>query len=137
MRNPFQRLKYLPWLPLSLTGLATAVITYVFEYVLLLSYQYLPPAQAVLNLLFAPPLSLLIGFAVALGIGAVAVFWFEAVYPQISINTGVLWALVLCVLLAIALKSFLPLPVNLFTFNQLLLIGVVVGVFVKGKRYWR
>lgn len=137
MSNPLQRLKYLPWLPLGLTGLATAIITYVFEYVLLLSYQYVPPIQTVLNLLFAPPLSIIMGFVIALGIGAVAVFWFEAVYPRIVINAGILWALILCVLLALTLKSFLPLPVNLFGFNQMLLIGVVVGVFLKGKRYWR
>jgi hypothetical protein len=137
MRNPLQRLKYLPWLPLSLTALATAVITYLLELMLALSYQYLPGAQGVLALLFSPILSVIVFFAIALGIGALAVFWLESVYPRLAINTGILWALALCVMVAFFLKSLLPLPVNLVTPGQFLLIGIVVGIFWKGKRYWR
>lgn len=137
MSNPLQRLKYLPWLQLSLTAFATALLTFVFEFLLIVGYQYLPPIQSAIEMLFSPPLSFLIGFALSLGIGALAVFWLETVYPQIVINRGILWALVLCVAVAIGLKSLLPLPVNLIGLNQLLLIGVIVGIFWKGRPYWR
>jgi hypothetical protein len=137
MRNPLQRLKYLPWLPLSLTALATALITFLLELGLALSYQFVPALQGVFAVLFSPLLGTIVFFAMALGVGALAVYWLERLYPQIAINTGILWALVLCVMVAFFLKSLLPLPVNLVTPGQFLLIGVVVGIFWKGRRYWR
>lgn len=137
MRNPLQRLKYLPWLQLSLTAFATTLITFVFETILGIGVEYSPPVRNVLTVLLAPPLGAFTIFAIALGIGALAVYWLERVYPQIVINTAVLWALVLCVILAFFLKSLLPLPVNLITPSQFVLVGILVGVFWRGRRYWR
>lgn len=139
MRNPLQRLKYLPWTQLSLTAFATALLAFVFETVLGIGLKYSPLVQTVLTILFAPPLGLLTIFAIALGVGAVAVYWLERVYPQVVINTAVLWALVLCVIVAIFLKSLLPLPtaINLITPSQFVIVGILVGVFWKGRRYWR
>jgi hypothetical protein len=137
MRNPLQRLKYLPWLQLSLTAFATTLITFVVETVLGVGLTYSPVVQTVLTLLFAPPLGIITLFAIALGIGALAVYWLERVYPRIIINTGVLWALVLCVIVAFFLKSLLPLPVNLVTPSQFVMVGILVGIFWRGRRYWR
>lgn len=137
MRNPLQRLKYLPWLQLSLTAFATALITFVFETILGVGVQYSPLVQNILSVFFAPPLGLFTIFAIAFGIGTLAVYWLERVYPQIVINTGVLWALVLCVIVAFFLKSLLPLPVNLITSGQFVLVGILVGIFWKGRPYWR
>lgn len=137
MRNPLQRLKYLPWLPLSLTAFATALITFVGETMLSVSIEYSPVVRNASVLLFAPPLGLFTLFALSFGIGALAVYWLERVYPQIVINTAILWALVLCVILAFFLKSLLPLPVNLITPGQFVMVGMLVGIFWKGRRYWR
>lgn len=137
MRNPLQRLKYLPWLPLSLTAFATALITFVGETILGVGIEYSPVVRNASVLLFAPPLGLFTLFALSFGIGALAVYWLERVYPQIVINTAILWALVLCVILAFFLKSLLPLPVNLITPGQFVMVGMLVGIFWKGRRYWR
>jgi len=137
MRNPLQRLKYLPWLPLSLTAFATALITFVVETILRIGIEYSPVIQRAFVVLFSPPLGLFTVFALSFGIGALAVYWLEKVYPQVVINTGVLWALVLCVIVAFFLKSLLPLPVNLITPGQFVIVGMLVGVFWKGRPYWR
>lgn len=137
MRNPLQRLKYLPWLPLSLTAFATALITFVVETMLRVGIEYSTVVQRAFVILLSPPLGLFTVFALSFGIGVLAVYWLEKVYPQVIINTGVLWALVLCVIVAFFLKSLLPLPVNLITPGQFVMVGILVGIFWKGRPYWR
>lgn len=136
MSNPLRQLKYLPWLQLSLTSIATVLIVFIAEVILALGATYLPPVQRVVAVLFSPLLGLFITFAIAFGIGALAVYWFETLYSRIVINAGILWALVLCVLVAMVLKSML-LPISLIGFSEIVLAGVLVGIFWKGKRYWR
>jgi hypothetical protein len=74
--------------------------------------------------------------AAAVGVGALAVYLLKRFYPQVLINTASLWALIPCLLLFLFIKSLLPIPglVNL-TYPQLL--GIIVGVFWKGRPYWR
>jgi hypothetical protein len=137
MSNPLRQLKYLPWFQLALTGFATALIVFIVEVLLAVSAQAIPGVASVLQVLFSPLLALIMEFAIAFGIGILAVYWLEKVYPRLVISTGVLWALVLCTVLAILVKSFLPLAVNFVQLNQILLVGILVGVFWKGRRYWR
>jgi hypothetical protein len=137
MSNPLRQLKYLPWLPLALTGFATALIVFIAEVLLVVSAQYIPGVANVLQVLFSPLLAIIMEFAIAFGIGILAVFWLEKVYPRLVISAGVLWALILCVILAILVKSLLPLAVNFVQLNQMLMAGILVGVFWKGRRYWR
>lgn len=136
MRDPLQRLKFLPWVRLCLSAIVTALVAALLEFLVLLAAQVTGVGDLVL-LLFASPLAPITRLALAAGLGAFAVFWLERVHPEVRIQSGVLWALVLCVLVAIGLKGGLPLPLNLLPFNELLLIGIVVGVFWKGRRYWR
>lgn len=75
--------------------------------------------------------------ATAVGIGALAVYLCERWLPQVLLNTSSLWALVLCLLLGLVLKSLLPLPSLLLDLSQFTLVGVIVGVFWKGRPYWR
>lgn len=69
--------------------------------------------------------------------GALAVYLLETLPPHTAINSGVLWAQVGCLLLGLALLSAVPLVGALLNFNQNILIGVLLGVFWRGKRYWR
>jgi hypothetical protein len=137
MSNPLHQLKYLPWLPLALTGFATALMVFIVEVILVVSAQYVPGVANVLQILFSPALVMIVWFAIAFGIGILAVYWLEKVYSRLVITAGVLWALVLCVILAILVKSLLPLTVNLVGVDQVLMAGILVGVFWKGRRYWR
>jgi hypothetical protein len=96
--------------------------------------------QDTLVLLLSPPLGLIVTLAIGVGAGMLGLYLLEIVYPSLRIDTGVMWALVLCLIVAIALKATLlseAIPLTLVSPNQTQLIGVVLGVFLKGKPYWR
>jgi CHASE2 domain-containing sensor protein len=75
--------------------------------------------------------------ATAIGVGALAVYLLERFYQQVIINTASLWALVLCLALFLFLKSLVPLMPILVNFEQIQLIGIILGIFWKGRPYWR
>lgn len=136
MTDPLRRLQYLPWRSLLQVSGLTVIIVTLAEFLLSLGTLHSPLIRNTLSLLFAPPLGIVIFMAAAAGVGALAVYLWERYYPQVLINSGSLWALVPCLLLFLLVKSLLPLPglVNL-TYPQFL--GIIVGVFWKGRPYWR
>ncbi|HIK55072.1 MAG TPA: peptide chain release factor 1 [Synechococcales cyanobacterium M55_K2018_004] len=136
MYNPLQQLKRLPWLTLlQVAALAVVAIT-LLEGLLLLGYGSVPLLQRMLQLLFSPPLDILMVVLVSGALGAIAVFFLEQLKRDIYITTGVLWALVPCLILWILLRGFLPIPA-LISPNQTSLIGIVLGIFMYGRKYWR
>lgn len=137
MHNPLQRLKQLPWVPLLLVALLTVFWASVLELILIFSSANLDLVQNALALLFEPPLNIILFFAIAMGIGTLAVMFLEIIYPQVVINSGVLWALLFCLLGAMLIRSFLPIETEFLQLNSLMLIGAMLGVFFKGKPYWR
>lgn len=137
MHNPLQRLKQLPWVPLLLVALLTVFWASVLELILFFSSANLDLVRNALALLFEPPLNIILFFAIAMGVGALAVMFLEIIYPQVIINSGVLWALLFCLLGAMLIRSLLPIETELLQLNSLMLIGAMLGVFFKGKPYWR
>lgn len=137
MHNPLRRLRQLPWVPLFLISLLTLFWASVLELLLGFASVYLPLVNQALSILFAPPLNIIMGLAVAVGLGALAVLFLEIVYPQLMINSGVLWALVLCLFLLVVVRSILPIPTSLLEPSYAMLIGSMLGIFLKGKPYWR
>jgi hypothetical protein len=136
MNNPLRRLKQLPWLPLFLTALLTLFWATVIELLLRFGYENVPLIQQTLEMLFTPPLSIIMGFAIAVGLGALAVTFLEIIYPQLFISAGVLWALLLCLFLLLFLRN-LVVPAILLEASYSMLIGSMLGIFLKGKPYWR
>ena len=136
MGNPLQRLKYLPWRSLFLLSSLIAVIVTAIDYLVVIGYNYSLVIQRTLTLLYTPPMGILIDFAFVVGIGALAVYLLEKFY-RLSINTAVLWALVLCLAVCLVIKSLLPIPDVLVKFNEIQLMGIAIGVFWKGRPYWR
>jgi uncharacterized membrane protein len=65
----------------------------------------------------------------------------ERFFRQLIINTGMLWALILCLIVTISIKSiiqlFIPFPGLLLNLNQESLMGLVLGVFLVSWKYWR
>ncbi len=137
MHNPLRRLRQLPWVPLFLISLLTLFWASVLELLLGFGSVYLPLVNRALSMLFAPPLNIIMGLAVAVGLGALAVLFLEIVYPQLMINSGVLWALVLCLFLLVVVRSILPIPTSLLEPSYAMLVGSMLGIFLKGKPYWR
>jgi len=137
MTDPLRRLKFLPWRSLIQVSALITIIVIVLEFLIALGYTQSPIVGSVLNILYRPPLGLLLPLITAFGIGALAVYLVERLYQQVSINTGCLWALILCLALLLTLKSLLPLPAIVVKFDQIQLVGMIVGVFWKGRPYWR
>ncbi|MBD1909544.1 MULTISPECIES: peptide chain release factor 1 [unclassified Leptolyngbya] len=135
MRNPFQRLRSLPWVPLLLIAAMTLVIIFGIEMLLGILIQ-VSNFEQVLQLLFTPPLGLLMIVAIGVGVGAIAVWLLETLRPEIIINSGVLWALIGCLILVTFIRQLLP-GFSLVTLDESTLMGMIVGVFLTGRRYWR
>ena len=133
MRDPLQRLKYLPWLELVLTAALTTLVVTALDIVL---------SQIILIVVSRPSaffgtLTGLSIFASAVGIGALAVYIMERFFRQVYINAATLWALTFCLLALLFIKTRLPLPIFLTGFGYTQFIGIILGASWKGRRYWR
>ncbi len=137
MTDPLRRLKYLPWRSLFQVSGIALIIVIVLEFLLALGYTNSSVIRSMLSILFAPPLGILLILAAAVGVGVLAVYLLERLYQQVRINTASLWALVLCLALVLFVKSLLPLPALLVNLSYIQLMGIVVGVFWKGRPYWQ
>jgi hypothetical protein len=143
MSNPLRQLKYLPWTSLfMIAGLTLAIVT-ALELLLELTYSQLDEGTQITILkilaatLYSPLLSLFTVGAIGLGIGALAVFLLETIEKQVLINGGVLWSLILCLIIGLIIRSYIPVTALLTDVSEIQLMGIVLGVFWQGKRYWR
>lgn len=132
MADPLRRWKYQPWRSLLQVSGLTILIVIFLELLLSLADRY-----GMLLKLYRPPLGTIISFTTAVGVGAFAVYLLDRFYHQVFLTTASLWALVPCLALVIFLKSLLPVPPLIVHLSYLDLIGVIVGVFWKGRPYWR
>ena len=137
MRNPFSRLKSLPWAILLQVALAAVAIATAAD--LLLSQGLALLLGGVGSGLFPliQLLFLVLPVAAGFGVGALGLTILERWFTSVYIETGVLWALVACLALVIFVKGFLPIPTFLVSMAYPLVVGVLLGVFVVGKRHWR
>lgn len=137
MADPLHRLKHLPWRSLlQVSGLTILMIIFL-ELFLSLAYPQSPAIRRVLFVLSTPPLGTVMLFAIAVGVGVLAVYLLERFHPRLLLNNATLWALVPCLAFVIFLKSLLPVPPLLVHLNLPQLMGIVVGIFGKGRPYWR
>jgi hypothetical protein len=133
-----RRLQYLPWRSLFLTAAATIFCTTVLAYALVFSTVNWAIARQILTILYSPPWGILTDLTVSAGVGALSVYFLETLFPKIAINVNILWSLILCLIIVLIVKSFLPLPDGLINFNEISAMGIILGVFLLGgKRYWR
>jgi hypothetical protein len=136
MSNPLRGLKFLPWLTLFQVAALATGLAFVVEILLIVGTQFSPIDQ-LLELLFQPPLALFVLLAAAVGLGALSILVLERFYQRVVINTSVLWALILCVMVMLMARSLLQLPVLFLAPDYTTLMGVLLGVFWQGKAYWR
>ncbi len=137
MRNPFWRLKSLPWAVLLQVAalvvlLATAADLLFAQVFGVLTQGLAGPLLPLLRLVL-----LVLPLAAGFGMGALGIVILERLFRQIYLDTGVLWALVPCILLLLFLKGLLPIPAFLVTVSYPQLVGTILGIFVVGKRHWR
>ncbi|MEQ8959681.1 MAG: peptide chain release factor 1 [Coleofasciculus sp. C2-GNP5-27] len=131
------RLRTLPWRSLlEISGITTA-IAIVLEIIIGLGVTQSAAIGEMLQFLYTPPLGIIITLIAAAGFGVLAVYILERFYPQVLINNSSLWALIPCLALTLWLKSLLPLPFVLVSLSYANVVAVLVGVFWKGRPYWR
>ncbi|MEQ8536564.1 MAG: peptide chain release factor 1 [Coleofasciculus sp. D1-CHI-01] len=131
------RLRTLPWRSLlEVSGITTA-IAIVLEIIIGLGVTQSAAIREMLQFLYTPPLGMIITLMAAAGFGVLAVYILERFYPQVLINSNSLWALVPCLALTLGLKSLLPVPAFLVSLSYANVVAVIVGVFWKGRPYWR
>ncbi|MGF1517085.1 MAG: peptide chain release factor 1 [Nodosilinea sp.] len=137
MRNPLSRLKSLPWVILFQVALAAVAIATAADLLLAQGLALLLGGVGSGLLPLMQLLFLVLPVAAGFGIGALGLTILERWFTSVYIETGVLWALVACLALVIFVKGFLPIPTFLVSMAYPLVVGVLLGVFVVGKRHWR
>jgi hypothetical protein len=137
MRNPFSRLKSLPWAILLQVALAAVAIATAADLLLAQGLALLLGGVGSGLLPLMQLLFLVLPVAAGFGIGALGLTILERWFTSVYIETGVLWALVACLALVIFVKGFLPIPTFLVSMAYPLVVGVLLGIFVVGKRHWR
>lgn len=136
MTDPLRNLKYLPWRSLLQVSALTIGIVATLEIILSFALTQSSIISKIFTLLFTAPLGLLMTFFLAVGVGALAVYLLERFSLQTTISTNGLWVLVICLILILWLKVLLFEPV-IIDLNEVQAIGIIVGIFWKGKPYWR
>jgi hypothetical protein len=139
MRNPLWRLKTLPWIPLFQNALITVLLATVLDIALLFLLGTLfaiwPDGTSVV--LSGGIMQLLLTFAAAGGIGALAVIMMERVFRHVVLDAAVLWALVGCLAIMLWFKSLLPIPSLLVGISYVQFVGMMMGLFSQGRHHWR
>ena len=134
MNDPWNTFKQQPWLPLSKVAALTTVLVAVLENLFI---WVLTQSETFRLLLFSRPLAIIWFMAAAIGVGVLGVYICERWQSQVFLKTSSLWALVLCLIVGLLLKSQLPILPGLVGFSMNAVIGVILGVFWKGRPYWR
>jgi hypothetical protein len=131
-------LKFIPWRSLLEVSALTNLAVILVELLLSLGYEQSDNLREALSSLYAPPLGTITIVAIGIGVGALAVYFLERLYRgRVVINTSTLWALAPCLGLLILVKSLLPIPFSLIDFNEIQGISALVGIFWRGRPYWR
>ena len=137
MFDPLRRLKYLPWTPLLQVALITVLVAIAVD-VLLGQALRVPVVLNIMAQLFNSPFAILLFLGAAVALGALSVVILERWFRHVIINASTLWALIGCLALWLLLRSWLPIPPYLSPgFGLEPIVCVALGVFGKGKSYWR
>jgi hypothetical protein len=135
MNDPLRQFKQQPWLPLFQVAGVTIAIAALVE-LLLIGGLDNPLVGRTLGILFSGIFGVLLPIFVAAALGGLAVYLCQTWRrQQIYLNTGSLWALVLCLMLAVGVKSLLLSVLIPLSYNSL--IGIILGVFWQGRSAWR
>ena len=129
-----RKLNYLPWRELFQIAIIVTLILIPLELLVGWGYSSSPIVREIIQRIYAPPLGMLVYIAAAAGVGALAVYVGERRRSGL-VNNPSLWALVLCVMLGLFVKSLLPISSFLINFRNFgTLVGVVFGVFGRAQQ---
>lgn len=137
MNDPLRQFKQQPWLPLFKVSGLTVLAALLMEGLIAIGLVYSEAFRNTILFLLSGPLAIILPLFAAIGVGALGVYLCERYFQEVYLNTSRLWALILCLIIGIGVKSLIPLQPLLVPFSYPTLIGIIVGVFWKGRPYWR
>lgn len=139
MRDPLWRVKTLPWIPLIQNALLTVLLATGLDIALLFLVAGLANVwpQGTSAALQGGLVGLLLQFAVAGGVGALAVILMERLFRDVRLDAATLWALVGCLALVLWVKGWLPIPAFLVGLSYMQFVGMMLGLFSQGRTHWR
>jgi len=140
MANPFRSLQYLPWSDLLKSAVVTITIAAGIDYLLIIGLSTLARSSAAAAIpngaLFL--VAAILPLAAYFALGALAVVVTSSLFRQVILTANTMWALVGCLILVLFVRSLLPIPGLLFGgVSYLAIMGIAIGTFVYGRRYWR
>ncbi|MGJ3251533.1 MAG: peptide chain release factor 1 [Elainellaceae cyanobacterium] len=136
MSSPLRGLKYLPWASLFQASFLTVLIVTVLDWLLIRFGTNVGLIREAIALLYSGVLSIVVGFAVAFCLGALAVWLLDRVFKQSITTDANLWGLLLCLILVLIIKSWF-IPGFLLDSQQVAIIGAVFGVFLSRQSFAR
>lgn len=137
MGHFIRRFKKLPWLSLLQSVALTFLIIVIAEVSALWGITQSQAFKQIMILLLTPPLGMLILFGVGLGVGALSIYLIEIQSSKVFLNIPCLWALFICLLVVLFLYKSVFTPVILLSTSQITIMGILIGLFWKGRPYWR
>lgn len=137
MNNFIQRLKNLPWSSLLQSVALTYLIVAITEVLTLWVITQSPVFKQMMLLLLTPPLGMLILFAVGVGVGVLSIYLIEIQPSKVFLNVPCLWALFIGLLIILFLYKSIFSPVIFLSTSQITIMGILIGLFWKGRPYWR
>jgi hypothetical protein len=134
-------LKYLPWRSLflsSLAGIATVKAADLIAERIVNFLDSLDNTSVLIGFLLSRSGLMLFYACAGLAVGSLGVFFLERFERNSRIYSSTLWALVLCLLISLLLVEHLGIPgLSLVEIDYIHVLSIIVGVFWRGKRYWR
>ncbi|NJM77860.1 MAG: hypothetical protein HC852_21385 [Acaryochloridaceae cyanobacterium RU_4_10] len=130
-------LKYLPWRSLFLAAILAVITMKAIDFLLWKSFDY-TASSSFAELLSTKMGNLLFLFCEGLAVGGFGVLYLERVGRVGPIYASTLWALVLCLLISLWLGTFVRIAgLGLVDISELSIMSVILGVFWRGRPYWR
>lgn len=131
-------LKYLPWRSLTLAALLSVIVVKATDLWIERILGQLDNTSLLMKFLLTRTGFTLLFFGVGLAIGSLGVLFLEKFEVRRAIDSSSLWALVLCILISLWLVVQLNIGgLSLGEVHYTQTIGIVVGVFWKGRYYRR
>ena len=132
MYDPWQKFRLQPWKSLFQVAFFTIVIASFID----LAFNLLLINSDLWYRLLASQI-LIISLVYNFGLGVLGVYIAERWKPEVKLNTSSLWALILCLIICIFLRTLIPIRALLISFSKYSIIPLIVGLFWKGRFYWR
>jgi hypothetical protein len=130
-------LKYLPWRSLFLAAILAVITMKAIDFLVSKSFDY-TESSSFAELLSTKIGNLLFLFCGGLAVGGFGVLYLERMGRVGPIYSSTLWALVLCLLISLWLSTYIPVEGRgLVDISELHVMSTILGVFWRGRPYWR